>query len=163
MGVTPICQIRCKFYPHTRIEDGTMILRVRFSREVASLPYSMRMETEEGPQYFRVIQSQQVRTCRLFMNPDHIMKDCPDFKCYKCEERGHFVRDCNAVRCPDCRMVLDKCECWMDNEQQKEEQVSGRMHDGDSEEDLHENTEGPQREDIASTDTEDESERTGLM
>ncbi len=36
------------------------------------------------------------------------------------------------------------------------------MHEGDSEEEQRENTGGTQKEDIASTDIEDESERTGL-
>lgn len=160
-GVTPISQIKRRFYPGTRIEDGTRFLRVRFPKEVASLPYSTRMETEEGPQYFRVIHSQQVRTCRLCMSPEHMMKDCPDFKCYKCSERGHFARDCNAVRCPDCRLVLNKCECWFGEQHQEEEQGCGQMHEEAGEEELHENTEGTPREDTTSTDVEEESERTG--
>ncbi|KAL1268429.1 hypothetical protein QQF64_033792 [Cirrhinus molitorella] len=158
-GVSPISQIKRRFYPGTRIEDGTRFVRVRFPKEVASLPYSTRMETEEGPQYFRVIHSQQVRTCRLCMSPEHMMKDCPDFKCFKCEERGHFARDCNAVRCPDCRLVLNKCECWFGDQQQEEELGSGQMHEGDSEEEQHEDME---REGNASTDIDGEREETGL-
>ncbi|KAI2645675.1 Gag polyprotein [Labeo rohita] len=162
-GVTPISQIRRRFYPGTCIEDGTRFLKVWFPKEVASLPYSTRMETEEGPQYFRVIHSQQVRTCRLCMSPDHIMKDCLNFKCYKCEEKGHFTRDCTAVRCLDCRMVLDKCECWMDNEQQEEDQVSGQMHGSDNEEEKQEGAERLTEKDIKTADTDDRHERTGLM
>lgn len=72
------------------------------------------------------------------------MKDCPDFMCFKCEERGHFARDCNAVRCPDCRMVLSKCECEMENEHDEEEQAGGQMHEEDNEE-QEEETSGTQR------------------
>ncbi len=84
---------------------------------MASLPYSTKLETAEGPQDFRVKHSHQVKTCRLGMSPGHLLKDCPDFKYYKCEERGHFARDCNAVRCPGCHEVLYKCECWMEGEE----------------------------------------------
>ncbi len=76
------------------------------------------------------------------MSPEHMMKDCPDFKCFKCEERGHFARDCNAVRCPDCRLVLNKYECWFGDQEQGRRQ----MHEGDSEEEQCEDTGGTQRE-----------------
>lgn len=33
------------------------------------------------------------------------------FKCYKCDEKGHFARDYKAVKCPNCKEVLNKCEC----------------------------------------------------
>ncbi len=85
--------------PGTDIEDGTRFLKVRFPKEVASLLYSTKLETAEGQQYFRVMHSHQVKTCRLCTSLGHLLKDCPDFKCYECEERRHFARDCNAVRC----------------------------------------------------------------
>lgn len=147
-GVTPISQIRRRFYSGTHIEDGTRFLRVRFPKEVASLPYSTRMETEGGPQYFRVIHSKQVKTCRLCMSPEHIMKDCPDFKCHKCSERGHFARDCTALRCPDCKITLEKCECWMNNEQQEEDQVSWQMHENDNEDEQQEDAEKSKEKNI---------------
>lgn len=37
------------------------------------------------------------------------------------------------VKCPDCEEVLSKCECWMGNEEEDEEGVSGQMHDGEKE------------------------------
>ncbi|XP_044043669.1 uncharacterized protein LOC122872054 [Siniperca chuatsi] len=135
-GVDPISKIKRRCYPGTDIEDGTRFLKVRFPKEVASLPYSTRLETAEGQQYFRVMHSHQVKTCRLCMSPDHLMKDCPNFTCYKCEERGHFARDCNAVRCPECQEVLNKCECWMEGEEGgREKQVGGQVHEGNNEED----------------------------
>ncbi|KAL0147143.1 hypothetical protein M9458_057667 [Cirrhinus mrigala] len=130
-GVSPISKIKRRVYPGTNIEDGTRFVKTRFPREVPSLPYSTKIETAEGPQYFRVMHSHQVKTCRLCMSPDHVFKDCPAFTCFKCGERGHFARNCSAVMCPDCKLVLDKCECWM--ESGGERQVSGQMHGGDSE------------------------------
>lgn len=138
-GVFPITKIKRRVYPGTEIEDGTRYLKVRFPREVISLPYSTRLETAEGQQYFRVMHSHQVKTCRLCMSPDHMVKDCPDFKCHKCEERGHFARDCDAIKCPDCQNYLSKCECWMEEEEEEDEiQVSGQMHEGNSEKESNE-------------------------
>ncbi|XP_026111909.1 uncharacterized protein LOC113089887 [Carassius auratus] len=134
-GVNPISKLKRRCYPGTEIEDGTRFLKVRFPKEVASLPYSTKLETAEGPQYFRVMHSHQVKTCKLCMSPDHLLKECPEFKCHKCEERGHFARDCNAVRCPECQKILNKCECWMEGEEGGlEHQVDGQVHEGNTEE-----------------------------
>jgi hypothetical protein len=133
--VTPISKIKRRCYPGTDIEDGTRFLKVRFPKEVASLPYSTKLETAEGPQYFRVVHSHQIKTCRLCASPEHLLKDCPEFKCYKCEERGHFARNCNAVRCPDCRETLNKCDCGMEEEEGgRENQMDGQVHEGNNEE-----------------------------
>lgn len=51
------------------------------------------------------------------MDPGHVFKDCPDLKCYECEEQGHYASNCNAVKCTDCKRALVKCECWMENEE----------------------------------------------
>lgn len=120
--VIPTSQIRRRYYPRTDIEDGTRFVKVKFPREVASLPYSTRFETAEGTQHFRIIHSQQVKTCRLCMSPQHILKDCPEFTCHKCEEQGHYARDCTAVKCPDCFKTMNKCECWMNTGEEEEEE-----------------------------------------
>ncbi len=134
-GFNPISKIKRRCYPGTDIEDGTRSLKVRFPKEVASLPYSTRLETAEGLPYFRVMHSHQVKTCRLCMSPDYLLKECPKFVCYKCEERGHYARDCNAVRCQE---VLNKCECWMEEEEGeeggREERVDGQVQEGNNEE-----------------------------
>nr|AAI54031.1 Zgc:171886 protein [Danio rerio] len=134
-GVFPISDFKRRLYPGTEIEDGTRFIKARFPKEVISLPYSTKLETAEGMQYFRVLHSNQVKTCRLCMSPDHMVKDCPDFKCYKCEERGHFAKNCDTVKCPDCLKYINKCECWMEEEEEEEveNQVSGQMHEGNRE------------------------------
>lgn len=127
-GVTTASAIRRRYYPDTTITDGTRFVRVKFPKEVVSLPYSTRFDTAEGVQYFRIIHDRQMKICRLCMKPGHMLKDCPDFKCRDCGENGHFARECDAVRCPECSKVLVKCECWMegDSETDKDiEQVDG--------------------------------------
>lgn len=146
-GVIPVSVVKRRVYPGTYIEDGTRFLKVRFPREVASLPYSTRLETAEGPQYFRVMHSHQVKTCRLCMSPDHVVKDCPDFKCFKCDEKGHFARNCN-VKCPDCREVLTKCECWTGHEEEEEEQVSGQVLERDTDNEQEEENGGKETSEI---------------
>ena len=96
------------------------------------------------------------------MSPDHVMKDCPDFKCYKCSETGHFARDCKVVRCPECNCVLDKCECWYGDQHNEEERGSGQMHETDNEEEQREDTGSRQREDNVSKDNDNEIEKTEL-
>lgn len=121
-GVTPSTNIKRRTYPGTEIADGTRYVKVRFPKEVVSLPYSSKFETAEGTQYFRIIHDRQVKTCRLCMDPGHVFKDCPDFICYQCKEQGHLARSCNAVKCPECRKVLVRCECWMGEGENSSEQ-----------------------------------------
>lgn len=115
-GVKVTSAIRRRYYPDTTITDGTRYVRVKFPKEVLSLPYSTRFDTAEGVQYFRIIHDRQMKICRLCMKPGHILKDCPDFSCRDCGEKGHFSRECDAVRCPECRKVLVKCECWIEED-----------------------------------------------
>lgn len=122
-GVSVASGIKRRYYPGMSITDGTRYVRVKFPKDVVSLPYSTRFETEEGAQYFRIIHDRQVKICRLCMGPGHVMKDCSEFKCHDCGELGHFARECNAVRCPDCRKVLIKCECWMESDNEPENHV----------------------------------------
>lgn len=156
-GVSPISKIKRRLYTGTDIEDGTRYVKVRFPREVMSLPYSTKIETAEGLQYCRVMHSCQVKTCRLCMSPEHLLKDCPDFKCFKCGERGHFARDCNTVKCPDCHEFLIRCECWMEEEEGGgEDQVDGQVHERNNKEGN--NEEEQEAEKLQQNETEEESE-----
>ncbi|XP_042561206.1 uncharacterized protein LOC122130563 [Clupea harengus] len=62
-GVEPILPLRRRYYPGTSVADGTRYIKVRFPKEVASLPYSARFDTPDGPQYCRVIHDRQVKLC----------------------------------------------------------------------------------------------------
>lgn len=158
-GVTPISTIKRRVYQGTKIEDGTRFVRSRFPREVISLPYSTRLDTAEGPQYFRVMHSHQVKICRLCMCPGHILKDCPEFICYKCEERGHFAKNCKAVKCPDCDQFLNKCECWYNEDTTN---VDEQMHERDNEKEQ-EQKDANETEDATTRDKEEQKEEQNIM
>lgn len=64
--------------------DGTRFIRVKFPKEMVSLPYNTHFETEEGAQIFRVIHDQQVKICRIFSRAEHEKKDCPQLTCREC-------------------------------------------------------------------------------
>lgn len=110
-GVVPILPVKRRYYPGTLIADGTRFLRVRFPKQITSLPYSTQIETVEGYQYFRVIHDGQVKMCRLCSSTDHIMRDCPKMTCRECLEQGHYARHCRALRCPECKQALIRCIC----------------------------------------------------
>jgi hypothetical protein len=93
-GVRPISVIKRRKWPGTEIADGTRFLKVRFNEQVRSLPYSTKLETLRGAEYFRVIHDRQVRVCRLCIKPGHIFRECPDFKCFRCQKTGHYAREC---------------------------------------------------------------------
>lgn len=153
-GVTPLMKIRRRVYPGTNIADGTRYVKVKFPKEVTSLPYSAKFETVDGTQYFRVIHDGQEKLCRLCMQPGHIIRDCPDFKCFECYEQGHFAKDCRADKCPDCMKAFMRCDCESEHEHEEEieETENGEYEDAMEMVDTVNNGE---KEDVTVVDNED--------
>lgn len=131
-GVNPMTKIKRRVYPGTNIADGTRYVKVKFPKEVTSLPYSAKFETADGAQYFRVIHDGQEKLCRMCMQPGHIFRDCPDFKCFECFEQGHFAKDCKADKCLDCGKVFMRCDC----ESEHEEEINDETENGEPEENM---------------------------
>lgn len=97
-GVEPASDIRRRKWTGTDVFDGTRYLKVKFPDQITSLPYSTKFETLEGLEYFRVLHDQQVKVCRLCLQPGHILRDCPEFFCFKCKKQGHYARECEQHR-----------------------------------------------------------------
>ncbi|KAF3842499.1 hypothetical protein F7725_024450 [Dissostichus mawsoni] len=125
-GVEPISAIKKRVWPGTEITDGTRFLRVRFNDKVRSLPYSTKLDTVRGAEYFRVLHNRQVPVCRLCIQPGHIFRECPEFKCFKCGQTGHYARE--------CRFGAER--------EEEEEEEADKEEDEDKEEDGEKDEEG---------------------
>lgn len=78
-GVTPTTQIRRRMWLGTNVADGTRFVKVKFDGVVKSLPYLAKFSTAQCIQFFRVLHDRQFKSCRLCMDPGHLMKDCSFF------------------------------------------------------------------------------------
>ncbi len=52
-------KIKRRVYPGTNIANGTRYVKVKFPKEITSLPYRAQFETAEAAQYFSVIHDGQ--------------------------------------------------------------------------------------------------------
>ena len=104
-----------------KITDGTRYVRVRFPPTLKSLPYSVRFETCDGPQPFKVLHNGQVKTCNQCFDTDHTVANCPFVECRICHECGHIARDCMRKKCPECRNIRKNCVCDMSDTNEENE------------------------------------------
>ncbi|XP_045920019.1 uncharacterized protein LOC123979952 [Micropterus dolomieu] len=127
-GVRQMSPIKRRMWPGTEIADGTRFLKVRFTEEVRSLPYSTKVETLRGTEYFRVIHDRQMRVCRLCIKPGHVFRDCPEFKCFRCKktcprlrrkDRGGQDRGAQRIRGTMERLCQNRGEEWMEEERRE--------------------------------------------
>lgn len=122
-GVTVASTIKRRMWPGTDIADGTRFLKVKFTDTVKSLPYSTKFETVGGTEHFRVIHDRQVKVCRLCIQPGHIVRDCPNFNCFKCGKQGHYARECTLGNCDVCKLKTELCVCKDTEDENKNEDM----------------------------------------
>jgi len=110
-GIALKSKIKRRYHRGTRCADGTRYVQVKFPPHIKSLNYLMKFETVHGPQLFRVKHNNQTKVCTLCLSDEHLRKDCPDFKCFRCGQQGHVKRDCTAERCQECIRYPAQCVC----------------------------------------------------
>jgi len=159
-GVKPISVIKKRVWPDSDIADGTRFLRVRFNNKVRSLPYSTKFDTGKGAEYFWVLlHNGQVPVCRLCIKPGHIYRECPDFKCFRCNEQGHYAQECRygAERAERERREKESEKEDGEGEEENEEEEEVDVGEGDEaegakkrpHEEISSEDEGPVVEDIS--------------
>lgn len=89
-GLNPILPLRRRYYPGTTVADGTRFLRVKFPQDIVTLPYNVRLDTEEGPKNFRVIHDGQLKTCRICASTDHEKKGLSSIYLQRMSGTGAF-------------------------------------------------------------------------
>lgn len=149
-GIALKSQIKRRYYKGTRCADGTRFVEVTFPPHIKSLNYLMKFDTVHGPQLFRVKHNNQTKVCSLCLSEDHLVKDCPDFKCFKCGVQGHAKRFCTAERCRECGRNPVNCICQAASKDDEDEET-GQQEENSNPPDVGKNNIDETTEKVAST------------
>ncbi|KAK2814282.1 hypothetical protein Q5P01_000645 [Channa striata] len=52
--------------------------------------------TATGAEYFRVVHNNQIKVCRICLQLGHVVRDCPEFTCFKCDKQG-IIRESAGI------------------------------------------------------------------
>ena len=99
LNIEILSDVKRRMHEKTKIADGTRYIKVKFPPNLKNLPYSMKFNTVEGLQFFRVLHNNQVKVCYQCLSDNHVLKNCPNTKCYKCNELGHIARNVKHLCC----------------------------------------------------------------
>ncbi|CAC5395157.1 unnamed protein product [Mytilus coruscus] len=97
MGVEIVTDIRKrKMSTRSNVYDDTRVFKVKLPPTLASIPYSMKFTVSgKDTAYYRVIHNDQVKVCSGCYSAEHLYRDCPEFKCFKCGQQGHISKNCS--------------------------------------------------------------------
>ena len=88
---------RCyKKYPN--IEDGTRYITLELASDVGSLPYVITVNRKP----LKLMHNGQFRVCNLCLADNHLMRQCPSYRCRNCDQQGHTASRCPDVQCYRC-------------------------------------------------------------
>lgn len=110
-GIALKGRIKRRYYRGTRCADGTRYVKCEFPKHIKSLNYLMKFDTVHGPQMFRVKHNNQTKVCSICLSDEHLRKDCPEFKCFRCGVQGHTKNTCVEPRCDGCTRYPVNCVC----------------------------------------------------
>ncbi|CAC5423369.1 unnamed protein product [Mytilus coruscus] len=113
MGVERVTDIRKrKMSTRSNVYDGTRVFKVKLPPTLASIPYSMKFTVSgKDTAYYRVIHNDQVKVCSGCYSAEHLYRDCPEFKCFKCGQQGHISKNCSENKCKSCLRTKTDCDC----------------------------------------------------
>lgn len=90
---------RKTFPEFPNIENGIRFARLELPQNKKSLPYAIIINGV----HLRLKHNGQEKVCNLCLSDDHIMKNCPLYKCKECDTQGHSESHCPTVLCYACK------------------------------------------------------------
>ena len=87
-------------------------MKVKYSSNIESLAYSVKCQTVECDEYFRVLPDNQMKVCYNCMSDKHFIREWPNIVCHFRKEKGHYVLDCPKTCLCDRRgSKEEECMC----------------------------------------------------